>query len=187
MQFLCISQPSRTFSFHKHKINTALTEGGSYLGQCQVMHDGMQGIRRRLGKCRLPLGISICGKGKIHTCPHIWQTYVKAISRSLGAMLGGMERGFWREDVGGLERSGQVFLEEGRQAGRAWRDGKDLVQGKGEENMGRNLGAHGTLAEKGWEWAQGLLSLPLPTPYELPQVLSTYLSPFSDLSMSVLS
>lgn len=62
-------------------------------------------------------------------------------------MLGGMETEFWREDVGGLERSGQAFLEEGRQAGRAWRDGKGA--GKGEENMGRNQGATGTLAEKG--------------------------------------
>lgn len=62
-------------------------------------------------------------------------------------MLGGMETEFWREDVGGLERSGKAFLEEGRQAGRTSRDRKGV--GKGEENMGRNLGATGSLAEKG--------------------------------------
>lgn len=63
----------------------------------------------------------------------------KQNSRLLDAMLDGTETGFWREDVGGLERSGQAFLEEGRQAGRAWRDGKDLMQGKGRKNLGRNL------------------------------------------------
>lgn len=63
-------------------------------------------------------------------------------------MLGGIETGFWRPGVGGPERPGHL-LEDMRQAGRAWRDGRDLTQWKGEEKLERNMGVPGMLAEKG--------------------------------------
>lgn len=109
------------------------------------MQGGMQGVRIRLGKYRLPSGtLNLRRKAKFTpvTARH------QGMSGSLDATSGGVEIGFWR-DVDGLQRSGQAFLEEVRQGARGLRDRKGLMQWKGEEKMERNLGVPGILAETG--------------------------------------
>lgn len=69
-QFICISQPCRTFSFHKHKVNTALTEGGSYLGTAPSHAGWDTRNQKKTGKVQAaPRNLNLMGKAKF-TCVH---------------------------------------------------------------------------------------------------------------------
>lgn len=89
IQFLCISQPSRTFFFSSTQ---ALTEGWSNLGPAPSNAGWDARNPKKTGKVKTAFRASWSyGEGKTHTCSCTWQSYVKIMSRQLDAVLGGIE------------------------------------------------------------------------------------------------
>lgn len=89
IQFLCISQPSRTFFFSSTQ---ALTEGWSNLGPAPSNAGWDARNPKKTGKVKTAFRASWSyGEGKTHTCSCTWQSYVKIMRRQLDAVLGGIE------------------------------------------------------------------------------------------------